>query len=103
MVTWNNASRSDRQLFGKIANLLEPHLIKFLFDANSPQLNASPKALLARSKGFSSGERVLIKLSIDLWCGQGGCLVSELFDYEDFVMPRLLKALYGTESGGAEL
>ena len=97
MQTWKNASQGDLRLYNKISVLLSSHpqLINFLFDKSEARLNAAPGVLLNRAKGLSSGERVLLKLSIDLWCGQGGCLVSELFDYEQFIMPKLLKALYG--------
>ena len=101
MQTWKNASQGDLRLFNKISVLLSSHpqLINFLFDKKEARLSASPDVLLNQAQGLSSGEQVLLKLSIDLWCGQGGCLVSELFDFEHFIMPKLLRALYGHITG----
>ncbi len=97
MQTWKNASSSDLNLFSKISTLLSQHpeLLNSLFDKSEARLSTAPEVLLKKARGLCSGEQVLLKICIDLWCGQGGCLVNELFDHEDFIMPKLIKALYG--------
>jgi hypothetical protein len=100
METWKNAGAGDLHLFKRVSTLLgkDPRLVNFLFSKESAKLRLPPDELIAKARSLSSGELVLIKLAIDLWCGQGHCLVSELFDYESLIMPRLLRALYETPS-----
>jgi hypothetical protein len=96
METWKSASASDLNLYAKVSTLLgeDPQLLSFLFAKEAARLRLQPDELINAATSMSSGEYVLVKLAIDLWCGQGRCLVSELFDYESLIMPRLLKALY---------
>jgi len=96
MKTWKNASNSDLKLFDQISILLHSnsHLIDFMFDQHCPKLRVPVEDLLRQTQGMCPSDQVLVKLSIDFWCGQGGCLVNELFDYKDFIFPKLVQALY---------
>jgi hypothetical protein len=93
METWKSACASDLNLYAKVSTLLgeDPQLLSFLFAKEAARLRLPPDELINAATSMSSGEYVLVKLAIDLWCGQGRCLVSELFDYESLIMPRLLK------------
>ena len=45
----------------------DPKLLEFLFSANRPRLNSSPKKLLEDALGFSCGQQLLLRLALDIW------------------------------------
>jgi hypothetical protein len=51
--------------------LKHPQLLHFLFDRHEPCLRQDAETLLYDAGVFSSGEKILVQVALDLWCGQG--------------------------------
>jgi hypothetical protein len=66
---WQTASEGDLRLIEAISLALGNHdkLLEFLFDPKRPRLASDPDDLLERSRCFSSAERVLVAVAIDIW------------------------------------
>jgi hypothetical protein len=94
MQSWVRASVTEQRQFEAILGFLQysPHLIKFVFNSKVPRLRLSPEKLLKEARGLCSGDRVLVKLAIELWCCEGDIRVHELFDAEPEVFRQILKS-----------
>jgi hypothetical protein len=104
MQYWANASRSDQKLFRIVASVAGDHpgLLDFLFDSTLPRLRQPADELMKAARGFPSGERLIVKLAIDLWCEQGQIFVHELLILEDPLFSKALSALrelHGSSTG----
>jgi hypothetical protein len=95
MICWQNASRGEQRQLEAISIFLKhsPHLVDFLFNPDFPKLNDSPDELVARAGGMPSGDMLLVRLAINLWCCSGGLEVHELFEVEPEVFQLILKSL----------
>ena len=95
MDCWAEAYQSENKLFQAMLILTSKnlHLRKFLFDESSPRLNSNPDHLLRSARGFSSGEYILIKICLDLWCENGKINVHELFHLDRDLFNLTLTAL----------
>jgi hypothetical protein len=73
MLDWKDASNEDLQLKGGMEYLLckHPKLLDFIFNDSHPTLRAHPEKLLIQAEAFSTGERILIQVALDLWDGSG--------------------------------
>jgi len=60
------------------------HLKRYLFDNN--RLSDTPENLILNSRCFSTGEQVLIKVSLDLWDYSGNTFIKDLLllDFNNF-------------------
>lgn len=94
MVYWQNASRGERKQLEAISTFLghNPQLVDFLFDPKAAKLNDSPDRLLVAASGLASGDFLLVRLALNLWCGSGGIEVHEIFDAEPEVFAQIMKA-----------
>jgi hypothetical protein len=94
MICWKNASRSERRQLEAIATFLShsPHLVDFLFDPVLPKLNDSPERLLAAASGLPSGDFLLVRLALNLWCEAAGLEVHEIFNAEPEIFAKIMKA-----------
>jgi hypothetical protein len=94
MKSWTSASTSEMKQFEAIAIFLKdsPRLLEFLFDPDSPRLNGSPEDLLDAARGFCSGDYLLVRLALELWCCEGFVSVHELLDAEPEVLALVLQA-----------
>jgi hypothetical protein len=73
MLNWATVGRHERRMQDTL-NLIfrnHPQFLEFLFDRDRPHLRAEPECILSETGGFSSGERVLIRVGLDLWNGSG--------------------------------
>lgn len=95
MQLWESASDTEARVFKAISLFLGqfPHLMSFLFDPQEPKLRGTPDALLAQARGLSSGELILIKLTLDLWSEQGHLRVLELFSLDADIFMQVLEAV----------
>jgi hypothetical protein len=95
MECWVSASSSERRQYEAIAAMTgeNPELLKFLFDQNSPRLRAPASLLLKQARGLASGDNILVRVALDIWCDQGKAAVHELFNLESHVFMRVLEAL----------
>ncbi len=85
MKKWEEASRGEI-LKGEAISLVfldHPYLEDFFFDPKMAQLKASPLEILELSKSFSSGERLLIQVALDIWSGTGEAKLSEVLERLD--------------------
>jgi hypothetical protein len=94
MICWQKATRGEKKQLEAISIFLRhsPHLVDFLFDPVVAKLNDSPEQLLSAARGLASGDFLLVRLALNLWCGSGGIEVHELFDAEPEVLTSILKS-----------
>lgn len=80
MQTWKSASTGDLRRFKAIQQFLVPHpkLTEFLFRPDKAELRDSPENLRARTGGYSSGERALIRIALDIWSESGNARLNDL-------------------------
>lgn len=92
MPIWKNASKGDQRLLQAITLMLKnyPWIIEEIFDANEPCLRTSPEALL---RGRSSGEKLLIQCSLDVWNGSGHARIDEFDKLDSGNFENLLSGL----------
>lgn len=95
MIRWQRATRSENRQFEAIATFLSgsPHLLDFLFDSDSPELNDSPESLLAAARGWPRSEFLLVRLALNLWCEAANLEVHEIFDAEPEIFAKIMRAL----------
>jgi hypothetical protein len=95
MKCWETACAAEKKQFKAISMCLghNPQLLDFLFDPNYPKLRKSPDSLLQDARGLCSGDYLLVKLGLEIWCGDGYLHVSELFDAEPAIFAMILAAL----------
>ena len=48
------------------------------FDPDRPKVRQAPQELLANCRGYSSGEFVLIRIALDIWCGSGEAKLNQI-------------------------
>ena len=77
---WSNACEGDLRRAQAISVLMEKHpkLMNWLFREDRPELKCSPREMLRQAGAFSTGERILIRLALDLWSGEGEAKVLDL-------------------------
>ena len=75
----------EDELYEAVAKLFvgHQHLLNGIFDKKIPKLSAEPVQLLRHYQCLSSGEYVMMKVALDIWCSSGGAQVSELLDVLD--------------------
>jgi hypothetical protein len=92
-MNWINASSSDRKLYLIIETMLQEHpkLREYLFHPTRAELAGPPDELLRNP--YSSGEKLLIQVAIDLWSnGSGGTLLMDLNRLDGDNLMRVLQA-----------
>jgi hypothetical protein len=92
MLNWKNACSGDQKRLKGISMILANHpwFIDEIFHPSEPSLKTSSEALLC---GRSSGEKVLIRLSIDAWNGKGKTQVTDLDRLDDTNFENVMNAL----------
>jgi hypothetical protein len=85
MLDWRMAGRHERRMLEVLKLVFRNHskLLTFLFEADHPRLRRDPAALLSEAGALSSGERVLVRLALDLWNGNVGVRIWELIEELD--------------------
>lgn len=85
MKTWEQATVRDCLLGEAISLVLlnHPNILEFLFDPIRAKLRKSPDELLQLSKSFSSGERILVRVALDIWNGSGNATVWQILESLD--------------------
>jgi hypothetical protein len=85
MLSWIKANRYERRM-QETLNLIfrnHPNLLEFLFDKESPQLRHEPGYLLSEASVFSSGEKILVRVGLDLWSGTVGVSLWDIVERLD--------------------
>jgi hypothetical protein len=73
MLNWQGAGRHERRM-QEVLNLIfqnHPQFLEFLFEKERAKLRQDPEELLRDAMVFSTGEKILIRIALDLWSGQG--------------------------------
>jgi len=85
MKSLNWKTPGQQRLGLAMATLFAAHhdLLLFIFDPEEPRLSMTPDLMLQRIKGFSSGERLLIRLALDIWNDSGEVKITELLNTLD--------------------
>ncbi len=73
MLNWQEPGRHQKKMMEtlNIVFAQHPELLGFLFERDRPRLNHEAEVLLSKASGYSSGERILIRVGLDLWNGSG--------------------------------
>jgi hypothetical protein len=73
VLNWDKAGRAERRMMESLNLMFSGHgkLLEFLFEPDRPKLRQEPEILLSLAGGYSSGERILIRVALDIWCGAG--------------------------------
>ena len=73
MATWEKVDPDTYNRLIIIKKLLrdEERLLDFLFDPLKAELRASASELLMQMGCFSSGEKIRLQVSLDIWSGEG--------------------------------
>lgn len=85
MLNWKNTNRYEKRMqevFNQVFRY-NPWLLDFLFDKEMPQLRLEPERLIGDAEAFSSGERTLIRVGLDLWNGSGNVGLWEIIEKLD--------------------
>ena len=89
MLCWENPGRGGQRLM-EVMNLTfqnHPQLLGFLFESDRPKLRHEASTLIREAGAFSTGEKILIRIALNLWSGHGSvCLwdIIEKLDQEDY-------------------
>ena len=73
MLNWQGVGRHECRM-QEVLNLIfqkHPELLKFLFEKEQARLRLDPELLLLEAGVFSSGEKILARVGLDLWNGSG--------------------------------
>lgn len=73
MLNWQRPGRHETRMMETLNIIFAGHskLLQFLFENEASRLREDPEFLLARARGFSSGEQILVRIGLDLWSGSG--------------------------------
>lgn len=85
MLDWQGAGRHERRM-QEVLNLIfqnHPQFLEFLFDRERARLRLEPEELLMEAGAFSTGERILIRVALDLWSGKGDVHLWDLVERLD--------------------
>lgn len=99
----DDVSESDKSHFFILSNLYEHHenLLHRLFNPNCPALINPHLSTEQRCHGLSSGEKILLKIGLDIWDGSGGIHFNELYqDLDPMSFQKILLALLYLRSPG---
>lgn len=85
MLDWPGAGRHDRRMLETLNLIFRRHsgLLAFLFEPQCPRLRQEPAYLLTAAGAFSSGERVLVRIALDLWNSSGSVRLWDLIETLD--------------------
>ena len=109
MLNWQGARRHERRML-EVLNLIfrnHPELLAFLFEPGQPRLRQAPEILLVEAGVYSSGEKVLLRVALDLWNGSGHAQLWDLIEGLDLASYRQvlvgLRHLRRTEMDGEHM
>lgn len=88
-------SPGDARRYALIEAALKNHpdLLKWLFCEDKPEMIYGASDILNRARGFSSGEKTLIKFACDIWFDTEFCPVSSLLKLDDDNYRNVVSAL----------
>jgi len=77
---WSNLTSHDERMRDTMEYLFSQHpkLLHFVFNPDHPELRAQPEILLQDAQCFSTGEKILIQVALDLWDACGNARISDI-------------------------
>lgn len=109
MLNWPQTGRHQRRM-QETLNLIfrsHPNLLEFLFEREDARLRAQAEELLVGIGVFSSGEKILVRVALNLWNGSGHVSlwdIVERLDQENYRNVLIgLRHLRRTEPDGSEM
>ena len=87
MLNWNSPNRYEQRMQDTL-NLIfrnHPKLLEFLFDKERAQLRLEPECLQSECGVFSTGEKILVRVGLDLWNGSGGVSLWDIVERLDVI------------------
>lgn len=109
MLNWTRLGRHERRMQGTLGLIFRNHvhLLEFLFDRDRARLRVEPERILSEAGPFSSGEKILVRVGLDLWNGSGQVSlwdIVERLDVENYRNVLLgLRYLRRNEPDGEEM
>jgi hypothetical protein len=85
MLDWKNPGRGGQRMM-EVMNLIfryHPKLLEFLFDSEGPQLCEEAEDLMREAGVFSSGEKILVRIALNLWNGYGSVSLWDVIERLD--------------------
>ena len=78
-IEWNKICPTDKSLLQAICILLDGHswIRQYLFTDDFSELREDAEIL--KKNPFSSGEKLLVTIALDVWNGSGGTRLDEIF------------------------
>ena len=69
MLEWKNLNEDEQVRIDAIKIFLNrfPKIMKYLFHPTSPELRKTPEEIRRGLRAFSSGEKLLAEIALDLW------------------------------------
>jgi len=85
MNNWMNATESDRDLMYAASLIFDkrPELYKFFFHPDKPQLRYPCAKIKQLAKSMCSSDELLVRIALDVWCGNGGISFNEIYQKLD--------------------
>ena len=102
MATWEKVDPDTYNRLIIIKKLLrdEERLLDFLFDPLKAELRASASELLTQMGCFSSGEKIRLQVSLDIWSGEGHTDLSDLLSsLSPYGFGTVLQSLFESQRG----
>lgn len=75
-----NTSQGDLKRLEIITKLMEPcpELVEWMFKKNKPELFDDPESVLKEGGIYSSGQKILLQVALDVWCWKGGASIFDV-------------------------
>jgi hypothetical protein len=85
MTAVKQTSLAQSHLISSIQTLFrhDERLCKLMFHHQERRLRATPEEILKESRCLSRGERILVKIGLDLWSDSGSARVSDIVEHLD--------------------
>ena len=85
MVNWKYAEQNQLRILRTLRLMFfkHPYLLEFLFERDKPELRQQSEILIKEAGVFSSGERILIQIGLDLWSDSGNARLWDILERLD--------------------
>lgn len=95
MFQWKNASSGDLKRFQIIEEIFKdyPRLLEFLFHTTKAELRSSPEVIRQEAGCLSSGERLLIRIAMDIWSESGDVKLLDILSLDFKLYERVVFAI----------
>lgn len=104
ILSWKNVCPDDRKRLRAAEKFLGryPRLLSFAFHPEKPELRKSPKDLLDQMSHMSRGEKILIRVALDIWSDSGDATLSQIQSLDPLNLTAVLVAIQHARGGFPE-